>query len=134
MNNPVHTTKKLSKFDIRILVLALILATVSLLLCAVVGVYVNLKSKELRKQWLSRTPVGQVVSVMPTGGNGWDSTDTLIKTDKGYFSISGGVAILKEDTLSLVELGDHSRLLCDTVNRCMAVEERLALAPKEKVQ
>ncbi|MEY2859547.1 MAG: hypothetical protein RL392_5 [Pseudomonadota bacterium] len=133
MNNPVNPPKKLSKFDIRILVLALILATVGLLIFGIVAVYVNLKSKELHKQWLSHTPVGQVVSVSPVGGSGWGSLNTLIQTDRGYFSVSGGVAILKADTLSLVELGDHSRLLCDMVNRCMAVDERLALAPKEKV-
>ena len=134
MDNPVTTKNRISKTNTRLLALALILAVAGVLLFSTLGVYVDLKKKALRKQWVSRTPVGQVVNVMPAGGSGWGAPDTLIHTDKGYFSVSGGVALLQEDRLSLVELGDHSRLLCDVANRCMAVAERLELAPKETVQ
>jgi heme/copper-type cytochrome/quinol oxidase subunit 2 len=134
MPNPSKPTKNLSKFDIRLLVMALILAAVGLVIFAVVGVFVNFKSKELRTQWLSRSPIGQVVNVIPAGGSGWWASATLIQTNLGYFSVRGGIALRNAETLNLVELGDHSRLLCDAVNHCMAVDERLELAPKEKVQ
>jgi hypothetical protein len=60
-------------------------------------------------------PAGRVLAVSLHGGL-W--TRSLVETDTGYFSLCGGVSLLKGQSLLIEERGNSDRFLCDAQHHC----------------
>jgi hypothetical protein len=98
------------------LVIALILligiSVIALLVGATVMAYRQEQQSDLVKSVL---PAGRVLAVSLHGGL-W--TRSLVETDTGYFSLCGGVSLLKGQSLLIEERGNSDRFLCDAQHHC----------------
>lgn len=106
----------LQQLQTGVMVLLVLWLCLSFMVPAVVLPLAYFWSEHKEKEVIAVTSAGRVLTVSQTTGL---FTRALVETDSGFYSLSDGVSLAKQEALTLETRGNRARFLCDSQHRCV---------------